>query len=135
MSLEYLLLENSNDIDDFASLVFPIEHSVLISLSPVLLVTFIFHEEWSISIILPTCPLAQSLYFAFYGHYPNRLSFVKTSLPLQNNLDSPIITGIYFDCNLLIRLMEVHKVHKKLPDQMMNMIVKELDERSGKRFI
>ena len=43
--------ENLKDIDEFASLVFPIEHFVLISLSHVLLATFIFYEEWTIQMI------------------------------------------------------------------------------------
>ena len=37
--------ENSKDIDEFASLVFPIEHSVLISLSLLFLATFTLHED------------------------------------------------------------------------------------------
>ena len=100
--------------DDLASLIFPIEHSILISLSHVLLATFIFHEEWTISTIPPTCPLAQSLYFAFCGHYPSRFSFVKTSLPWQNDPDSPVITGIHIHCSLFDRLMEVHKIKKAI---------------------
>ena len=32
-----------------------------------------------------------------------------------------IITGIPIHCSLLYRLMEVHRIQKKLPDQMMNM--------------
>ena len=66
--LEYLLLENSKDIDDFARLV-----SVLISLSHVPLATFIFHEEWTISTIPLTCPLEQFL-------CPNCFSFVFTKV-------------------------------------------------------
>ena len=58
--------ENLNDIDNFACLVFPIDYSVLISLSHLFLATFIFHEKWKK--IPATCPLAQSLYFAFCGH-------------------------------------------------------------------
>ena len=46
--------ENSKDIDDFASLVFSIKYSKLISLNHVLLATFIFHEEWTIDVIPPT---------------------------------------------------------------------------------
>ena len=85
---------NSKDTDEFVSLVFSIEHSILISLSHVLLATFIFHEEWTIQMIPPTCLLAQSLYFAFCKHYPNRFSFVETSLPWQNDPDSRVITRI-----------------------------------------
>ena len=63
--------ENSKDIDEFASIVFPIKHSLLISLRHVLLATFIYNEKWTIQMILPSYLLAQSLYFASYGHYPN----------------------------------------------------------------
>ena len=35
---------NKQQIDDFTSLVFPIQHSKLISLSRILLVTFIYYE-------------------------------------------------------------------------------------------
>ena len=94
-----------------------------------LLATFIFHEKWAISTIPPTCPLAQYLYFVFCCHYPNHFSFVKISLLWQNDPDSPVITRIPI-CSLLNRLMEVHIMRKNLPDQMMNMIIKELDKRN-----
>ena len=55
-------------------------------------------------------PLAQFLYFAFCGHCPNYFSFVKTSSPWQNEIDSPVITGIPIHFSLLNRLMEVHRM-------------------------
>ena len=95
-----------------------------------LLATFIFHEEWIIDEIPPTCPLAQSWYFAFYKHYPNRFSFVKTNLPWQDDPDCPVTTGIPIHCSLIDRLMNIHKMWNKLPGQIMNMIIKKLDDRS-----
>ena len=69
--------ENSNDIDEFARLVFSIEHSVPISLSHVLLVRFIFNEKWTIEMIPPTYLLAQSLYLTLCEYYPNRFILLK----------------------------------------------------------
>ena len=80
--------------------------------------------------IPPTCLLAQSLYFALCGHYTIRFSFVKTSSPWQNDPNCPVITGIVIHYSLLNRLVEVHKMQTKLPDQMMDIIIKELDERN-----
>ena len=46
----YFISQASNEqqIDDFMSLFLPIQHSKLISLSRILLATFIYHEEWTL---------------------------------------------------------------------------------------
>ena len=95
-----------------------------------LLATFIFHEEWTVNTTPPDSPLLQSLYFQFCGHYPNRLLFVKTSLPWENDPDTPVITGIPIHCSLLNKLMEVQEMQTMLQDKVINMISEELDERT-----
>ena len=89
---------NETQVADFACLVFPIEYSKLISLRHVLLATFIYNERWTLESTPPTCPLRTSLYFSFTDRYPERLSFVKTSLPWENDCDCPVLTGIPIHC-------------------------------------
>ena len=84
---------------------FPIQYSKLISLSHILLATFIYDENWTAQATLQTCPLRSSLYFSFTEIYPNRLSFVKTSLPWENDPGCRVLTGISIHCSLLNRLM------------------------------
>ena len=79
---------------EFACLVFPIKHSKLVSLSHILLATFIYHENWTVQATPQTCPLRSSLYFSFIEKYQNRLSFVKTSLPWKNDPDCLVLTRI-----------------------------------------
>ena len=68
-----------------ANLEFPIQHSKLISLSHILSATYIFHENWTVQATPQSCRLR--IYFSFPDKYPNRLSFVKISLPWENNPD------------------------------------------------
>ena len=79
--------------------------------------TFIYHENWTVQATPQTCPLKSSLYFSFTEKYPNRLSFVKTSLPWENDPDCPVFTGILIYCSLLNRLMEAHTLQKTLPEK------------------
>ena len=53
-----------------------------------------------------------------------------TSLLWENDPDCPVLTGIPIYCSLLNRLIEVHTLQKTLPDKMMNLIVKENDDRN-----
>ena len=55
---------------------------------------------------------------------------VKTSLPLENDVDCPVLMGIPIHCSLLNRLMDGHAIQIAIPDKMMYMIVKELDKRN-----
>ena len=55
---------------------------------------------------------------------------MKISLPWENDPDCPVLTGISIYCSLFNRLLEVHTLQKMLPDKMMKLIVKELDDRN-----
>ena len=92
--------------------------------------TFIYHENWTVQATPQTSLLRPSLYFSFTEKYPIRLSFVKTSLPWENYPDCPVLIGIPIHCSLLNRIMEVHTLLKMLPDKMMNLIVKEFDDKN-----
>ena len=54
-------------------------------------------------------------------------------LPWENDPDCPVLTGIPIHHSLVNRLMEVHTLQKTLPDKMMSLIVKELDDRNKGR--
>ena len=95
-----------------------------------MLATFIYHEQWTLEVTSPVSTIRTSLYFTYSDLYPDRIRFVKTSLPWENDCDCPVLTGIPIHCSLLNRLMEVHAMQKALPDKMMNMIDKELDDRN-----
>ena len=70
----------------------------------------------------PDCTLGTSLYFVFTGRYPSRFDFVKTSLLWENDADCPVLIGI--------TILSSDAMQKGLPDNMMNAIIKELDERN-----
>ena len=89
-----------------------------------------YHKQWSLQVTPPNCTLRSSLHFAFTERYPSRFDFVKTSLPWENDADSVVLTGIPIHCSLLNPFMEVYAMQKALPDQMMNLIIKKLDERN-----
>ena len=69
----------------FACPVFPIQHSKLISLSHVLSGTLIYHENWTDEATPQSGPLISSLYPSFIEKYPYCLSFVRTSIPWEND--------------------------------------------------
>ena len=116
---------NESLVEEFVYLIFPIQHSKLISLSYILLATINYHVNWTVQTTPQPCPLRSSLYISFTEKYPNLLSFVKTSLPWENDPNCSVLTGIPVHCS-----MEVHTLQKTLPDKMMNLILKELDDRN-----
>ena len=92
-------------VEEFACLVFPIQHSKLLAI-------FIYHENWTFQATSQTYQLRCSLYFSFTDKRPNRLSFVKTSLPWENDHDYPVLTVMLIHYSPVKRLMEIHTLQK-----------------------
>ena len=82
--------ENKQQIEEVTGLVFPIPHTKFISLSQILLATLIYHLIYIIEIALHHCTLQTSIYFSFIDKYPNRMNFLKTNLPWENDADIPV---------------------------------------------
>ena len=117
-------------IDSFVSTVFPVHKTKLRCLCKVLLATFIYHEEWNITNYPGTSVLLDSAYFNYSVTVRDRRSMVRTSLPWEHHEDAPSLTGIPIHCSMLNKLMEIHTMQRKLPDAMMDLFIRELDERN-----
>ena len=117
-------------IDSFVSTVFLVHKTKLRCLCKVLLATFIYHEEWNITNYPGTSVLLDSAYFNYSVTVRDRRSMVRTSLPWEHHEDAPSLTGIPIHCSMLNKLMEIHTMQRKLPDAMMDLFIRELDERN-----
>ena len=118
--------DEQKDIDEFTYLAYPVRglaNAKLISLSRILMATFIYHESFTVTHTPVHSLLMNSLYFQFSNTYQSRRACVTTSLPWQNHPNCPVITGIPMHCTLLNKIMEIHQMQTALPDQMVNMIV------------
>ena len=89
---------------------------------------FICHKEWTKGNILNDSLLLDSRYYLFANSEPNRKIFVEVSLPWENKIGCPSLTGIPMQFTLLNKLIETHKVQKVLPHIIAETMIDELDK-------
>jgi len=122
--------EHTNQINELFRLTFPLHGNKVVSLCRSLLACFIHHEDFTSANTPQESPIMFSSYYSTHAVFENRSAFVKTSLPWENEMDCPVLTGIPIHCSLLNKLMEVHAMQKALADEILAKFVNELDERS-----
>ena len=130
----YFIVSNETNpvlIESFLFMIFPIQKNTKLKcLTKQLLATIIYHEEWIADNSPSDGAVMNSGNFTYSVSFQDRRRMVRTSLPWENDRDSPNLTGIPIHCSMLNKLMEIHTMQRALPDKMMGMFIKELDERN-----
>lgn len=118
-----------NSLVDF---VFPTQANRIRPLLHTILASFIFHENWTVAnTTTQTSPLLTCNYFRFAQTKINRFELVETSLPWENKPGCPNFTGIPIHCEIMNKLLEVHKLQHDLP----GVILADLKTEMNTRFV
>ena len=95
-----------------------------------LIASYIYHESFTTEKTRNTSPLHSCSYYQFACNEVDRSKYVTTSYPWQSVPGCPNLTGIPFHCQLQHKLLEIHDMQKKMPAEIVQKFIEEMNLRN-----